>query len=247
MLRVQRSVKIRFKKSSAIELPVINLDQLVGEKNQNKERHGPLLPNTVRAIFCGPSNCGKTNAILSLIMHPNGLKFENIYLYSKSLYQPKYKFLKDLLQPIENVNYFEFNDREEVVNVDQALPNSIMIFDDVACEKQDNMKAYFCMGRHKLVDSFYLCQTYVAIPKHLIRDNVNLIVLFRQDEINLRHVYDEHVNTDMRYEEFKNLCRECWNDGHGFLVINKDSKLNNGRYRRGFDQFAINKDGKEKI
>lgn len=235
-----------FEKSST-QLPIINLDSIVGEDNDNGgkklRRHGPLLPNTIRAIFCGPSNCGKTNVLMSLVMHANGLHFDNIYLYSKSLYQPKYKFLQELLAPIEGVNFFGFNDREQVISVDDALPRSIMIFDDVACEKQDNMRSYFCMGRHKGVDSFYLCQTYVAIPKHLIRDNVNLLVLFRQDETNLRHIYDEHVNTDMTYGDFRSLCRECWaDDSHGFVVISKDSKMNDGRYRRGFDQFAINKD-----
>jgi len=32
-----------------------------------------------------------------------------------------------------------------------------MIFDDVACEKQNNIRSDFCMGRHKNIDSFYLC------------------------------------------------------------------------------------------
>ena len=32
-----------------------------------------------------------------------------------------------------------------------------MIFDDIACEKQDSVRAFFCMGRHKKVDCFYLC------------------------------------------------------------------------------------------
>ena len=53
------------------------------------------------------------------------------------------------------------------------------------------------MGRHRLIDCFYLCQTYAQIPKHLIRDNLNFLVLFRQDEMNLKHIYGDHVNTDM--------------------------------------------------
>ena len=120
-----------------------------------------------------------------------------------------------------------------------ALPNSIMIFDDVACEKQDNVRAFFCMGRHKKVDCFYLCQSYAQVPKHLIRDNVNLLVLFRQDEVNLKHVYDDHVNTDMPFINFKNLCSECWKDKHTFVVIDKDRPINQGRYRKCFDNFAI--------
>ena len=47
---------------------------------KSKRRHGELLPNNIRGIFCGPSNCGKTNALLTLITNPSGLKFENICL-----------------------------------------------------------------------------------------------------------------------------------------------------------------------
>ena len=62
-----------------VKLPVINFDSLVVQQ-KTKKRHGELLPNSIRAIFCGPSNYGKTNALLSLITHPSGLKFENICL-----------------------------------------------------------------------------------------------------------------------------------------------------------------------
>ena len=31
------------------------------------------LPKTIRALIVGPSNCGKTNVMISLIKSPNGL------------------------------------------------------------------------------------------------------------------------------------------------------------------------------
>lgn len=222
-----------------VKLPVGNFDF---GKEKRKKRHGELLPDSIRAVFCGPSNCGKTNSLLALITHPNGLRFENLYVYSKSLNQPKYQFLKEVLEPIEGVSYLPFSEHETVVSPDEALPNSIMIFDDVACEKQDNVRAFFCMGRHKSVDSFYLCQSYAHIGKHLIRDNVNLLVIYRQDDVNLKHIYEDHVNTDLTFSEFRNLCSECWKkDKYGFIVIDKDREINDGRYRKGFDCFAIKK------
>lgn len=102
------------------------------------------------------------------------------------------------------------------------------------------MRAIFCMGRHKSVDCFYFCQSYPKIPKHLIRDNVNLLAVFRQDKVNLKHIYDEHVNTDMVYAQFKDLCSSCWKDDrHGSLVIDKDRPVNDGKYRKGFDCFVV--------
>lgn len=208
----------------------------VGEQNSSK-KHGELLPNTIRAVFCGPSNCGKTNALLSLIIHPNGLRFENIYLYSKSLNQPKYQYLEKLLKPLKDVNYYPFSENEQVIPVNDAKQNSLFIFDDVACEKQNNIRAYFCMGRHMCVDSFYLCQSYARIPKHLVRDNINFLVLFKQDEMNLKHIYNDHVNMDMSYETFRTMCMNCWGDNYGFIVIDKDSEMDRGRYRKNFDCF----------
>ena len=95
------------------------------------------------------------------------------------------------------------------------------------------------MGRHSNVDCFYLCQTYAKIPKYLIRDNANLLILFKQDGTNLKHVYNDHVNTDMTYEDFCALCRNCWQREYGFAVIDTDSAMSNGRYRKGFNEFAI--------
>lgn len=207
------------------------------ENNNKTKRHGQLLPNTIRALIVGPSNCGKTNAMVSLLESPNGLKFENVYLYSKSLHQPKYEYLRNLITPIKGMGFYTFSSNEDVIQPGEAKKNSIMIFDDVACDKQNNIRSYFCMGRHNDIDSFYLCQTYTRIPKHLIRDNANMIIMFKQDEINMKHIYTEHIGSDMTYNTFTEMCRECWKDKYGFLLISKDDDLQCGRYRKGFSTF----------
>lgn len=218
-----------------ISLPVSNNDIFT---NQNRfYRHGPLFPNTIRCIISGPSNCGKTNIVLTLLQHENGLRFENIYVYSKSLYQPKYVYLEQLLKPIKEIGFFPYSDSDDIIPPSNAKPNSIFVFDDVACDKQSIIRDYFSMGRHNSIDTFYLCQTYSHIPKHLIRDNANMLVLFKQDDLNIKHVFSDHVNTDMTFETFKDMCRVCWQDRYGFLVIIKDFDINAGRYRKGFDKY----------
>lgn len=200
-------------------------------------RHSSLLPNTIRSIICGPSNCGKTNVMISLILHKNGLKFRNVYLYSKTTFQAKYRFLAKIFENIPSVSFKMFNENKDVISPDKVLPDSIFIFDDVACENQEHIRNYYCMGRHKRVDCFYLSQTYSKIPKQLIRDNVNFLLIFKQDDINMKHIYDEHVNSDMGWVDFKKLCCKIWKDPYSFLLINKDCEINNGRYRKGFDVF----------
>lgn len=212
----------------------LSVQNIEHEKNEIK-RHGKLLPNSIRCIIVGPSNSGKTNVMITLLVHKNGLRYENVYVYSKSLFQPKYQLLEKAMKRIKGMGYFPYAENTSIVKACDARPNSIFIFDDVACDKQDCMRDYFSMGRHKHIDSFYLCQTYTRIPKHLIRDNANFILLFKQDDINLKHVYEEHIGTDMSFNRFRNFCAHCWKDDYGFVVIDKDSKL--GRFRNGFDNF----------
>lgn len=50
-----------------------------------------------------------------------------------------------------------------------------------------------------------MVQTYTRTPKHLIRDNANLIILFKQDDLNLKHVHADHVGADMAFETLS-LC-----------------------------------------
>jgi hypothetical protein len=93
----------------------IDNNDLVDEKHI---KHSALFPRTLRCLIIGPSNCGKTNVIISLIEHKNGLKFKNVYVYSKSLYQSKYVYLENLLKPIKSIGYYSyaFNNSENIIN-----------------------------------------------------------------------------------------------------------------------------------
>lgn len=230
--------KIHIKKQR-IKIPIRNVElNLKSSKEKIPQKHSVLLPNSIRCIICGASNCGKTNVIISLLESPNGLHFENVYVYAKSLFQPKYVYLKKVLSKIKGIGCFMFSSNDSVIPLEEVRPNSVFIFDDVICEKQDNMRSYFCMGRHKSVDCFYLTQSYAHIPKHLIRENANFIVVFKQDEMNLRHIFNDFsVSDDMTFDTFKAICAKCWSEKYGFLVIDTERSPNDGKYRMQFDNF----------
>lgn len=204
-----------------------------------KSRHGALFPDTIRALIIGPSGCGKTNLVFTLLTHENGIRYENVYVYSKTLDQAKYVMLTEILKEVREVNLFKFDENESVVPPEKALPNSVFIFDDVICENQNIVRAYFSRGRHNNIDVCYLAQSYSRVPKQLIRDNANFIILFRQDETNMKHVYNEHCSSDIKYSEFKEFCAKCWRDRFDFAVISKEDKCENGRYRFGFDTYVV--------
>ncbi|CAH2008046.1 unnamed protein product [Acanthoscelides obtectus] len=129
------------------------------------------------------------------------------------------------------------NNNADILPPSKVKPNSIFIFDDAMAENQTSILGYFSMGRHKGVDCFYCVQSYSWVPKSVIRDNANLIILFKVDNTHLSHVFSDHVAPDMTFKQFQDMCAMCWSDKHGFLVIDKDSELTSGRYRKGFDSF----------
>ena len=99
----------------SLTIRVTNCDKklrmMMGDSAQER-KHGEMLPSTIRAVICGPSNCGKTNVLISLIESPHGVRFENVYLFSKSLQQPKYQYLENLLTSIDEIGYFTFNNSD---------------------------------------------------------------------------------------------------------------------------------------
>lgn len=209
------------------------------DNNVNYRKHSSLFPNHVRCIISGPSNSGKTNLLLNWLLHDSGLKFQNIYIYSKSLFQPKYEYLANVLKKVPEIGFFRYNANEDIVPFEDIKPNSVFIFDDVMSDSQKTISKLFSMGRHKSLDLFYIGQTYAKIPKHLIRDNCNLIVLFKQDSKNLKHVFDNFVNPDVTFDKFQQMCSECWNSDARCLIMNLESELRRGRFRKGLDSYII--------
>lgn len=221
--------------TQAVLLPIHNYDN-----TSNKirfRRHSTLFGGSCkRGLIVGPSGCGKTNILISLLLHSNGLRFKNIYICSKSLHQHKYNFLKNVLDSISEIGYYEYHDIHSMIPPEEVRDYSVVIFDDIPSIEQNVVKQFFSFGRHKNLDCFYLCQTYSAIPKQLIRDNSNFLILFRQDATNVKHVFNDHIH-DLKYDQFINICQECWKQAHGTLVIDCDCNFNEGRYRLGFDTY----------
>ena len=144
------------------------------------------------------------------------------------------------MKTVPEIGYFTYNDCEQIPSLDDIKPFSLLIFDDVSNEagKNRHLRSYFCQGRHKYVDIVYICQTYSSVPKQLVRDNANILILYRCDSLNMEHAYNNMAAGDMKFDKFCEICRAAWNDSkYSCLVINKECPLNNGRYQVGFDTY----------
>lgn len=222
-------------------LKIVNFDTI--EKTEQK--HHWLLPSSIRCVICGPSGCGKTNLILNLLLQKGALKYDRVYIYSKSLGQDKYEFLRKYFDALakdakQQIAYFYSNSDDIILpeNLDKNLSN-VFIFDDVMLEKQNIIEKFFAQGRHNNIDCFYLCQSFFRIPKQVIRDNANMIILFKQDPQNIRMIYNAYVGGDMSLEEFKKFYSKCISEPYGFCVIDNTSQHYDGKYRSQFDTFYI--------
>ena len=202
---------------------------------RNRKPNNRVFPNNIRCIMCGPAGCGKTNLLMNFLC--DWLDYDRLHVYSKTLQQEKYKTLRKAFEEVcPGVATFSTN-AEDVPppNEHDGDGTTVLVLDDVMLDKQDVVERYFAYGRHVNVDIFYLVQTYSRIPKRVIRDNANLLILFRQDDKNLKHVYDNHVGVDMMFEEFKRLGSRSWNScQYGFLTIDKTVPVNEGRYKNKF-------------
>ena len=56
--------------------------------------NNPLLPTNIRGLIVGKSNCGKTTLLLNLLLQPDWLDYNHLYVFGRSLHQQEYQILK---------------------------------------------------------------------------------------------------------------------------------------------------------
>ena len=112
------------------------------------------------------------------------------FLYSKTLGQEKYQFLRYWTEALEQFTKKEVasfhSAADDIIPADKLnlKERSITVFEDAMIEKQGPIEKYFCIARHGGADCFYLTHNYIRIPKQAMRDNAILIILFNEENKN---------------------------------------------------------------
>jgi hypothetical protein len=217
--------------------------------------HSIIYPKNIFCVIAGSTGSGKTNLMLNFLKKEKLLNYNHVYVYSSTLYQPAYEYLREYYTTLENIilhntgqvvkidsqDFFDADD--EILNPSKLdkSKNHIMIFDDVMLMDQSVIKDYFCRGRHNSVSIFYLCQSLHKIAKHCIRENANMFILFRQDDKTLKYFHETHISSDMDFVEFKQFCDAAWSKKHGFVVINIWDEAYCGRYWSNYNNIYVPK------
>ena len=77
---------------------MLNLDKICN--NKSDDENWPF-----RMLIIGPSESGKTNALLNLIQNLNETTpVDKIYLYAKDLSEPKYEFFLSIIEKLLELN-----------------------------------------------------------------------------------------------------------------------------------------------
>nr|CAI5861490.1 unnamed protein product [Callosobruchus analis] len=117
-------------KAAGPHLPVVNYD--VPAQEASFRKHGALFGGeSKRALIVGASGSGKTNIMISLITHPNGLRFST-FIFTVNPIPTEISIPTQRVQPLKDIGYFEYTEEKDIIPPNLMKPNSLIIFDDVA-------------------------------------------------------------------------------------------------------------------
>lgn len=216
----------------------INYDKVFNTK-ETESKHCELFPKNIFMIICGSTGCGKTNLLCNLLLNDQRIiYYDDVNIWSPTLQQSKYQGLQKYLKA-RKIKCSCYSEREEILDpleFNDKL-HHIICFDDVMTQNQNKIIDYFTRGRHNNFNVLYLCQSLYKIPKHGIRDNANIFILFRQNKKTLKSFYESYVSSDMEYDKFEQFCEKSWGKPYGYVVINLWSSPDKYKYIDQYENF----------
>ena len=191
---------------------MLNLDNIVSNKNENKNNDWPF-----RILIIGPSGSGKTNVLLHLInnLHP----IDKIYLYAKDLHEPKYEYLINEREQagIKNLNdlhdFIEYSDDMDHVLYDINNYNKnrdkklLIVFDGMIADIEYNknfkriIKELFYRARKINVSIVFITQSYFRALKDARLNSTHYILMKIGNKKELKRIAEEKSG-HLEYKDF---------------------------------------------
>ena len=198
---------------------MLNLDNIVSNKNENKDTNWPF-----RMLIIGPSGSGKTNMLLHLInnLHP----IDNIYLYAKDLHEPKYEYLihkrekegiKNLDDPKAFIDYSDDMDHvlDDINNYNKNRDKKVLIvFDHMIADTEYNknfkriIKELLYRARKINVSIVFIMQSYFRALKDARLNSAHYILMKIGNKKELKSKAEEKSG-NLDYKDFLKMYNYC--------------------------------------
>ena len=227
---------------------MLNLDNIVSNKNENKDNNWPF-----RMLIIEPSGSGKTNTLLHLIENLNKTTpVDKIYLYAKDLSKPKCKFLinnrknagiKDFNDPTAFIEYS--NDMDDVfTNIDdynkKRKRKVLIVFDDMIADIISSkkfkaiIKELFVRCRKLNTSIVFIMQSYFRTPKDARLNSTHYVIMKIQSRKEFQNIAQENSG-DINFEDFLKIYKDYTSEPYSCMIIDTTVPSGNPmRFRKNF-------------
>ena len=182
------------------------------------------------------------------------LVFERLYVYSSMIDQPKYKFLKNHYQlldemvkkecGLEQKTIVKWQDTldgiEKLLDELDADYKNLVLIDDFSCapnkEQQNAIDILYTKCRHKNCSIMILTQLYFRPPaSRPVRNNITHAILMQNYNNQELQLLQKELGSDLPRGEFRKLYNYILSKKYAFMVIDNNTDDRRKRYRNGFD------------
>ena len=196
---------------------MLNLDNIVSNKNENKDNNWPF-----RMLIIGPSESGKTNILLHLInnLHP----IDKIYLYAKDLSEPKYEYLINKREQagIKNLNdphaFIEYsNDMDDVLDDNNNYNKNrdikvLIVFDDMIADIEYNKNF------ERIIKELFYRARYFIESYFRALNSMHYILMKIGNKKELKSIAEEKSG-HLDYKDFLKMYNYCTREPYSFMTI----------------------------
>ena len=232
--------------------PKLKACEMICDKELNSKLNKYELTKFLNAhttnLLIGKPRSGKTSLLYSLFQSSRCLKkcFHNIYLFQPSHSRGSMKDkLFDKLpdnQKYEELDYVSLDEVMDRIKMSDPDHNNCIIFDDMTAYLKDYhveklLKELVFNRRHLRTSIFFLCQTYISVPKDLRKLFSNLFI-FRVNKNELKLIFEEQIEDKTKVNLISEITKLLFDRPFQFLFINTDTQ----RFFKNFDELLFKDD-----
>ena len=96
-------------------------------------------------------------------------------------------------------------------------------------KQESNIDLFFTRGHHKVIDNYYISQSYFPFQKNTTRNTCNINISFKKTLRAITLLFDDVADLDMHLDEWKHLCQKAWEIEYEYLKIDRFAKIGKGR------------------